>query len=393
MKKRFLVFLLAALLIASMTACTGNDNPETDTTAAEETTLPEETTAPDVAPTPGAASDATVVKLNYGTVDIFTYGIRELEDASMLNCDQVGSGFEIKIDSEGGTVAVRTRTADATAFRVFVDGVGVKTADGSDYFVINGVKNIEFEVTAGEHTVRVIRVSDAIVGAASFYNITFEGKQMVHADSTEEPLRVEFVGDGITAGEGLAESGDVTQAYSYLTAHKLNADYAITAFTGKGLATGATPIATAYSKSGNYDTPADVIVVNVGLEDVALTGDDAVTAEDLAKAYEELLKTIRQKNGPTAKVVCVTTSANEVLTAAVTAAVESVGGNAAGYYAKALTASAAKLPTAAEHAAYADELVAYITSIKDNEVVSPELVGSASGYGVEIDYASGEWKS
>ena len=181
--------------------------------------------------------------------------------------------------------------------------------------------------------------------------------------------------------------------YAYLAAQKLKADYAIAASVGQGLTVGSAPISGSYAKNGDYSFGADVVIVHVGNEDVAVTGDGAVTAEALASAYQAFLKNVRAVHGSNAKIVCVSTSSNEVLKTALETACTELGGETAGYYAKLLTASAGKLPTAAEHTAYADTLATYIDSIKNNTVISPELQGAASGYGVEVDFGSSDWEA
>jgi threonine synthase len=122
---------------------------------------------------------------------------------------------------------------------------------------------------------------------ACFYNIVFEGKQLELSTTSDDALFIEFIGDGITVGAGLnGNACDASQAYAYLVANQLKVNYTITSFEGQGLISGTDPISTAYGKEGDFSHRADMIVVNVGSEDFALTGDDAITADTISETYK-----------------------------------------------------------------------------------------------------------
>lgn len=398
--KKFLIFLLAAMLTLGLCACgdrtsegpaaTGENQTDGDQMGGDQTTDPSGSMVIE----PSGDEDKTTLKLNSGTDGIRMFGERETLSASVINCNNAGSGFEVVLESEGGDVQIRTQTSDPVCFRVWVDGEVCNSADDSEYFEINGVKTIDIpELAEGEHTVRVIRVSDAGAGTAMFYNITFTGTAGETDAAPEEALFVEFVGDGITCGEALGGAHeDAAQAYAYLTANALNADYAIASFAGQGLTVGEKPIASNYAKQGNYERQADIVVVCVGNEDFALTGDQAVNAETFTAAYRDFLKSVRTVNGSQCKIVCVASSANRELGEAVANACDELGGENSGYYVKTFSVSST-VPTAEEHQAFATELAAYIDSIKDASVTLTTIVSEEEGYGAEIDYDAAEWDS
>ena len=193
--------------------------------------------------------------------------------------------------------------------------------------------------------------------------------------TNEQTLRVEFVGDSSVVGE------DVTKAYPYLTAGKLNAAYAVVAGEGQGLTAGTAPIANSYAKTGNYTEGADVVVLDMGAVDLT----SGVTAADLTAAYASFLAAVRAANGPTVKIICLADSANADLNTAVAAACENAGGEISGNYVLTYTASTAD--------ALAQTLADRINAVKDAVIELSVLSGASSGYGVEIDFNATEWIS
>ena len=328
----------------------------------------------------------TVVKLNSATQNLLRFTAREVETQACLNCNHAGAGFEIRIRTTAEKVVIKARASASCAFRIFVDGEAWENADGSVYHQIRGVRDIELNgIPVGEHTIRVIRVSDDVETEASFYNITFQGEQLPITQSTASML-IEFVGDGITAGAGLGtDTADVTQAYPYLVANALNADYAVEAFTGMGVSVGTT-IPSLYGKNSYFGTGADIVVLNVGTEDFA----QSVTETAFTSAYQSLLSKIKTNNGPACKIVCVSTSSNSTMNGLITKICNQLGGASKGYYAKTLT-PASDAPTAAQHQAYATALAAYIESIKSDTLDVVSLKSKAQGYGFELDFHSADW--
>lgn len=399
--RKLWIFLLACAMIVGLTGCSlfkkTEPMEESSETTTDATSVPDSTDATTegggviVAP---PAVELTTVKLNSTTENIRFFGFREVYSDKMLPCNNPGSGFEIKISGEGGVVNVRTQTSDPVSFRLYVDGVAYNNANGSPYYTINGVKNIEIPaISAGEHTLRLIRVSDRADGEAKFYNIAFVGAQVALEPLSEDALKVEFLGDGITGGEGLGVNvDDVTLSYSYLTALGLKSDYSIVAFEGQGLISGNSAIGSSYGTADDYTTnSADVVVLNVGGVDFSATGGGMIDSASFKIAYKTLLQKLREVNGAECKVVCVVTSSNAALTSAVSEVCQGLGGDQCGFYLKTLTAPTGEIPSVAEHSAYAAELISYISSIKDKVIGPRELAKAEQGYGTEVDFDSAEW--
>ena len=151
-----------------------------------------------------------------------------------LKVDHAASGFEVSFFGTQLTV-----TASATEIiycRYFVDG----ESEGTFKKVWNA--STEYQVAKdlkeGYHTVRFLKCSELTDGLLTIENISTDG---VFVTPEKRNLKIEFIGDSITAGYGSlgknpdarsVKNSDGTKALAYLTAQKLNADYSIIALAG-----------------------------------------------------------------------------------------------------------------------------------------------------------------
>ena len=323
------------------------------------------------------ADDAQPVKL-IG----FNNGTRGNENGVWL--DWAGAGLEMKVNLSAATdVSV---TVDAyspvetayCAFLVYVDGALVGEAVEIECNV--GEDWIIFPVAAGEHTIKIVKISDAKTAYAFVKEVEFEGTFV--APVADDKLAVEFIGDDLTVGE------DLTKSYAWILAANYN--YQLTAWNGAALA----DIAGAYTKAApvrngdvgrNFVADADVVVVNIGAVDYALAAEaDSVAASEaaFAKAYKDLLVKVRAYNAD-AKILCVYGALNDGYSTQIEAVVAELG---AGYYTLALNAVAdATAVTEAEQQAIATAIGAKITEIKD-----VNLGGNANlGAGSTVTWADG----
>ncbi len=353
------------------------------------------------------------VQLNSTTKGIKLLGERAKTSSEQLNVDWIGSGLEFVYESKGGTVTVNVNSSDACYFRVWVDGAAKNNTDGTPYFMMNGVRKLTFDVPAGEHTVRVIRVSEPTLAEVHFICVTFYGTLLEDKVPADSEQYIEFVGGNTATGWGILGSEtkpyknqDGSLAYPYLTAMAGGYDYSITALANEGLLVGNIGMAEAYLKAslrgdaGNYgfSRKANAVVVDLGAEDFAAKDTEGITAEDFAKAYTELLLNIYAKN-PGCKLYCLYNATNDSFKTAVLESCARLGGEAAGIYTLELTRAAGEIPTAAEQQAYATALAARLTATKDQAVTqAPALpVGTLTnvghGNGMEIDYNDPKWFS
>ncbi|MDF9841686.1 MULTISPECIES: SGNH/GDSL hydrolase family protein [unclassified Paenibacillus] len=217
---------------------------------------------------------------------------------------------------------------------------------------VNGVRVIDEQInqplvtytvfesdTEQEITVTVIKLSEAAMSTA--------GIQAIRVDAAEgiKPApagiyKIEFIGDSITCGYGVDDEAgtqafstateDVTKAYAYQTARKLEADYSMVSYSGYGIITGYTEndqkltthlLPDYYEQvgksEGRFDNTLlpqeltwdfsrfvpDLIVINLGTNDDSYTKDDTVRQAEYAREYAGFLETVRRCN-PHAKILC-----------------------------------------------------------------------------------------
>lgn len=220
---------------------------------------------------------------------------------------------------------------------VYVDGERV---------VDEMINDVEKTFTAFENAeakkvnVQIIKLSETAMSTVGVKPIAVaDGEKITPAESKAH--KIEFVGDSITCGYGVDDevkehhfsttTEDVTKAYAYKTAQKLNADYSMVSISGYGIISGYTgngqkvpqqTIPQYYTKLGfSYNKFADsvapdsvewnfenykpeVIVINLGTNDNSYVGGKADRKEEYVNEYMNFVKTVREKN-PDAEIFCV----------------------------------------------------------------------------------------
>lgn len=155
------------------------------------------------------------------------------------------------------------------------------------------------KLTAGYHTIKVSKSTDAKNDDIYVYGVTVNGTPTVTAAAAH---RLEFIGDSITAGYA-AKYPKTTSYYTYAnyTADALGADYYSVANGGWRFGSGSACLTDIYTKVsmqenlGDYDFSykPEVIVINVGTNDGSTPS---------ATDQKRMLTTVRAKN-PNAKIV------------------------------------------------------------------------------------------
>lgn len=203
--------------------------------------------------------------------------------------------------------------------------------------ITDKVNNFAFGNTESQDWhVRVIKLSESAMATCVLSQIRCDGQPMPTAKKAHT---IEIVGDSITCGYGIDDpfaehpfhtaTEDCTQAYAYLAAQELDADYALVSLSGWGIISGYTGtgersgnqlLPPVYHKAGYSDgsfqgqfpqeldwdfsrfTP-EVVVVNLGTNDDSFTGDDPERQAEYCREYQAFLKKLRRLN-PSAAILC-----------------------------------------------------------------------------------------
>lgn len=191
-----------------------------------------------------------------------------------------------------------------------------------------------------KHIIRILKLSEVAMSIVCIESIDIPATASI-SPTAGKNLKIEFIGDSITCGYGVDDEDplhlfktateDVTKAYAYKAAMKLNADYSLFSASGYGIISGYTDdpekrvpeelIPPYYKSLGlTYDlidgVPAtqdiswdfsrfipDVIVINLGTNDESYCQDDQEKLNEYAGLYTEFLKEVRALN-PGAYIVC-----------------------------------------------------------------------------------------
>ena len=253
------------------------------------------------------------------------------------------SASGIEVCFEGCSLKVLLHSTGKSYMRVYVDGAkeGERLAvfEGEkEYVAVDGIET-------GRHTVRLVKATEESEAIWTVKALTADNFLL---PPKKPDLRIEFIGDSITAGYGVlgradeaysVDNSDSTKSYAYRTAHALNANYSIIGWSGicvKAYQFVPTLNMTQlYSQVSNRNTAAyeggfdaDVVVLNLGTNDTAylLSGKDASYGEKFPADYHTLLTAIRAKN-PRAYIVCLygMMLKDEVISGGIQAAIKALG--------------------------------------------------------------------
>ena len=184
-------------------------------------------------------------------------------------------------------------------YKVFIDGMIVT----EQLAMSQGLKTYTLAtgLTAGDHSVEIMKITEGYAGKSSFKGFTVEGGSQVLLDlPARSTKKIEFIGDSWTAGygnlsqyktgnESMVNSGFVAKnednylAWGPLAAKSIGAEYHVTAISGRGLyrnnsgaLTGTLPLNYDYTHQDNtsvtYDHSIwhpDVISIHLGTNDMA----------------------------------------------------------------------------------------------------------------------------
>ncbi len=242
-------------------------------------------------------------------------------------------------------VRVTTTSGNNIWFTVYVDGV--RQAKRVNFTSSAKTQTVAQNLSAGTHTIRLVRQTEAGKGAFTVTGFEFAGT--FGAKPANKDLYIEFIGDSITCGTGnlhgylnasdltailpskigacVGASGDnnptaeqdASRSYAFLTAEELGADASLVCETGiplvKGWWNGCPLIRDYYKKNTNGSAfdfanarKPDVVVINIGTND-AMCGADATTFKQAVKDFIAEIRTYY--NDPDLKIVWVAGMMNQ----------------------------------------------------------------------------------
>ena len=347
--KRLLAALLA-LLCVCMVACVAADteNGKVDTTEnsvdnTEELLDTDEVGGTDTEPTAEKKKPVTYELVD--VVDKLKLHGRMYEVDTGITCDFTASGIEFKVYAEGDVKLKVTPTKD-TYFTVWVDG---ERAEERFYAPAKATAlNIASFKTAGEHTIRVLKQTEAQWSLCVLNSLSFVG-EFKEAPAYSDKY-IEIIGDSITTGHGnlglrgddgagTALLQDGTTAFPFMTADKLGADASIVGCSGVGLDKGFTAFSedvfypqTSYYRSRNreydFERVPDLVIINLGTNDQT----KGSTKEAVQQNARELIEFIRSKYGKVNIIWTHNMMRDDNVEPWIKEVIDSLGGEAEGLY-------------------------------------------------------------
>lgn len=369
---KILCFALIAVMLLGAVACSKDNEPQdSDSTQpeSESNTPPAEDDGnnkeEDKKPTAG---NMTEKKLYASRKGIKLIGERARVSDNCIYLDYMGQGFELAVSLKADKMNLVV--SGNSKFRIWIDGEAWKNSDGG---YIHTIADSELVVLSGlptgEHTVRVLK-ADNNSARASVISAVFDGRFLDSVPTQNKEHLIEFFGDNSLMNVELCE------AFPYLTAQTVNADFMVNAWSGAALSTASedylniVPFDAASKQSYGFERKADAVVVSIGKN-------DTMSVAEFEAAYMALIKTIILNNGEGTKVYCVYDDSHGYKTAIENACAE-LGGNVAGVFAVKLTGT--------DEASNATQLSTLIADTIDDETIP---LGK-SGVGTIVSWNDGE---
>ena len=348
----------------------------------------------------GDATDPTIdTMLN----NIKTQGRTAMVKGTLM-LDFALSGIEFELNCEGDVYATfnarsmaSTSSTGGIYFTIVVDGV----KQARDYCRITAGGETKFLLASGlskgKHTFAIYRQSEHQYGEIGISALSFDGEML--PKPADKDLYIEFIGDSISngygvlgnysQGDGSALWSDATQAYNFLTAQALDADFSNPSWSGLGCKYGYSSITMQdvypaqrynFDKTTlyNFSKRPDLIVLALGTNDNSKGPDTASIRAGLV----EMLTLVREKN-PDTPIVWIYGMMTNNLNTMIEEVVAEFGGAESGYYSCQLTTSTnggGWHPSVAGQKKFADELAAFIREngldvpLVDDPVVSTDLI-------------------
>lgn len=228
-----------------------------------------------------------------------------------------GGGFRARFVGTGLSVTLNDHE---NVHALWIDGQAqspvVTERKKSNYVLASGLP-------AGEHTVELVRRTEALFGVTHVLGVNVEGGELLPPPAPKA-RQIEVLGDSISAGYGnlgpntschfSPETEDYSSAYSALLGRSLDADVSTVAWSGRGVVKNydgeaGTLMPELYlrvlpeveTSRWNFSNETQAVVVNLGTNDFSTEPDPAPDA--FAGAYQALLERVRASR-PRAFILC-----------------------------------------------------------------------------------------
>lgn len=251
-------------------------------------------------------------------------------DKSMLSWP----GTSLKINFNGtGVKAILKDEYGQNFYNIIIDG---KVTQKINLDTAKHEYTLAANLSAGAHSLELFKLTEWDKGKSWFYGFGLDANTQLLAAPETKKRKIEFFGNSITCGyavldttgkdRGTAEFEDNYQSYAAITSRHFDAEYHCTAKSGIGVLVSWFPLIMpemynrldATDPRSRWDfkkfTP-DVVVVNLFQNDSwivtqpqnaqfqARFGSTAPTPQDIVKAYEAFIKTLRATY-PKAQIIC-----------------------------------------------------------------------------------------
>lgn len=242
------------------------------------------------------------------------------------------AGTYVQTDFTGSNISIRLSEEGESYHQVFIDGkllhkLHFTGKEPHNVLLASGLRK-------GSHRLRLQKVTEGERGMTTIYSFTVKGKGTFKAVAPKDRF-IEIIGDSYTCGYGAeGEEGshfevrteNCDKAYACLIARYFDADYAIVAHSGMGMARNYNgkkmktmpqryPLIFDDHDSVAYDFKQykpDLVIINLGTNDFSVQG----APSNYVSNYLKMIETIRSHYGEV-PILCVTPhSANIFLKAA-----------------------------------------------------------------------------
>jgi len=253
------------------------------------------------------------------------------------------SGFSVRFQGSGLKAKIASNAPNVTNYaylKVYVDGV-----EQTDILLDKTLQTVTLAEGLNPdeiHTVEVRKRNSPRSSTAGVLSIELlDGKKAAPAAAKDK--MIEFVGDSLTVGYSAADADksetawstateDGTKTYSKQVADAFDAEYMVTAISGRGVVMNNSGgsgylLPEIYPELDIYNTPGiaydftlqpDVIVINLGTNDATNSN---LNLDAFATGVYSFIKLVRQKN-PNAQIIWAYGLRNDKMTAQVAAAIE-----------------------------------------------------------------------